>query len=462
MEPNITTAMAPPQTQIWTMPSPVYISTTVILSVETVSAVFANLLLIVTICHSPSLKTPPNAQLVSICVNNLLLALSAVISLASILCSQHRALWSLLNDMQLLLSLICLLQYWCIFSAIGFYRNKILLRPSLTIKVRKRIIRWSIGVGWLTSVGMSILLTLTYRDQTASMNWNPFRRYINIQELNYISPPKAEQLILLFLVTVGFIIGICGIVVSYHKIFKTLSKARPLVKNKVVPFTPPRPSSASSVEDDLFTRRSYLPACDDPFPQRSPFTISYNNGSMVDNVVVHYQKCQEALSFEIYALENPRKFNGHPNVHQVSPAGNQLQHTLSNASNTSTRSGFMEFNDISPAGELDRIQNIKNSTALWSQSLRRDRVSLKAATTNSLVMLAAYITLSLPYVLCSLPGVVSTSSVQSLTLPLLYARLLFYLNAPAYPIWYLVFSNRVRKCLYKLFEQILIQLNLKK
>ena len=49
----------------WTMSRGVYVTSLTILTLEALLSVFSNALLIITICFSPSLRTPPNAQLIS-------------------------------------------------------------------------------------------------------------------------------------------------------------------------------------------------------------------------------------------------------------------------------------------------------------------------------------------------------------------------------------------------------------
>ena len=51
--------------ELWVMPDPIWASGLVLTALELAVAVFANTLLIATICYSPNLKTPPNVQLVS-------------------------------------------------------------------------------------------------------------------------------------------------------------------------------------------------------------------------------------------------------------------------------------------------------------------------------------------------------------------------------------------------------------
>ena len=138
-----------------------------------------------------------------------------------------------------------------------------------------------------------------------------------------------------------------------------------------------------------------------------------------------------------------------------------LQRQLSMGSNGRT-SSFPEFTDISPAGELQRLERLKNTYALRSQTLRKDRISLSNATKNSIVMVLTYFVCSLPMVICSMPGVLSQESPEDMSVPLLFSKIVFFLNAPSYPLWYLIFSRRVRKCLGRMTEHVLVKLHVKR
>ena len=139
-----------------------------------------------------------------------------------------------------------------------------------------------------------------------------------------------------------------------------------------------------------------------------------------------------------------------------------FQSQLSNASNTSCKSKFADFTDISPSGEVERLERLKNKCALRNQTLRKDRISLSYATKNSIVMILTYVTCSLPMVLCALPGVLHIQTPDDASVPQMFCRILFYLNAPAYPLWYLIFSRRVRKCLGRMSELWMVRLHLKR
>ncbi len=55
-----------PDAPMWIMSDSIWVSAVILLTLEFLLALFTNILLINTICYSPSLKTPPNVQLVSL------------------------------------------------------------------------------------------------------------------------------------------------------------------------------------------------------------------------------------------------------------------------------------------------------------------------------------------------------------------------------------------------------------
>ena len=448
--------------EVWLMPWRLWAATLGVLCIQLLLCVGANSLLITTILLSPSLKTPPNALLVSIGANNLLLGLAIMLSIIDLLTSgaavpdtrllvASPATTRALGDVQLFLVVWCLMQYWSIFSGISYYRTKTLRRPSMSPRNRCRIIRSSLILGWVISALFSLFWTLSSRHEISAVTWDPFRACVPNKALLSLARFNFKQTIVLFCIILLFVIGALIIGFSYHLIFKTLYVARPLCHNRVSPWA--RASSFSSDENDLTFggRRSYRPM--DMSWTKSPFTIT--SGIIGENIMIHYQNNTETLSFDVRALENPLRAARIPHSHRT------LHGTVSNASTTSMKSR-VEFSDISPAGELQRVSHFKNTRALRTYSLHRERVSLSAATKNSLVMLLTYFTCSLPMALSSLPGVLGASSVTHVTVPLAFTRLLFYMNAPAYPIWYLVFSRRVRKCLHRLVDRLLIHTHIRK
>ena len=367
------------------------------------------------------------------------------IALASLLVSGEwngsiRPPLKLMGDIQLFITLTAWLQYWCIFSAIGVYRRTILRRPSLSLQARRLLIQHSIWVGWLISCVLSLVLTLSFQNSVTIMNWNAFRQHVSDVYLNRLAPLSVYQSVVLFIIFTGFVIGAVIIVTSYYLIVKTLYVVRPLCNNKVTPWV--RTLSLSSHDNDLMVgvRRSYRPVEADRTKQ--PFTVS--NGRHSTNCTVHFQKRNQSISMDISALENPLKKDA------IQP---ERQRRCSNSSRAVTSQAETDFTDISSSGQLQRFQSMSNT-----RGLRRDQSILGGATKNSLMMVGTYLLLSLPILVCSIPRVLQLRYAEAVSLPLLFSRLIFFMNAPAYPIWYLLFSRRVRKCLRRLYSRIKVRI----
>ncbi len=65
VEDNASTTFLP-TVEIWVMPGNIWASGVALTGIELLLALFANILLVTTIYNSPSLRTPPNIQLVSV------------------------------------------------------------------------------------------------------------------------------------------------------------------------------------------------------------------------------------------------------------------------------------------------------------------------------------------------------------------------------------------------------------
>ena len=440
-----------------------FIACSVILLLELLAGVSTNVVLILTIYHSPSLKTPPNAHLVNICATNLCLCVCMVLSAISFFISRREELpgsWKrFFSISQTLLFVTCLAHYWCIFGSIGFYRSKTIQKPSMSLQIRKKVIAHSITASWILSTFLGILIISVFNKGEHAVSWNPFQSSITDIENNKIKQLNKDQIIIMYIMLVSLLLGLILVISSYFTIVRTLYNAKPACKNKVIPLHRSQSMSSDGNECGMNSgRRSYEP--EDVPTVLAPFTISHGT-SLMDNFVVHYQKRQQSLTLEealaLESLTAPAKKTS------TNLSGRRtLEAMPSNASNTSTKSHYWEFSDISPGFELKRFQRMKNNFAMKNYSLRRDRLSLKAATKNTLVMVSTYLLCSLPLFVCCVPGVLDHMEGSKVTQILLACRLVFYMNAPAYPIWYLIFSKRVRKCLCRLYESLLVKLNLRR
>lgn len=424
----------------WMMSQPLYAVTMTLLSVEAAVGLLSNTLLIATIRYSPTLRTPANNQLISICVNNLLLVLNIIISLWSLnipVSSQS------LRNIQLFLVTTSWLQYWCIFCAIGFYRCTTLMRPSMSQVTRKGIIYRSIWIGWLLSSTGGAVLTVSFRHSSTIITWNPFRRSIVFTGFDVLA---ASQNIAILLVFGGFIIGLVILFSSYYRIFRTLYNAmgHSLGTNRVHPMAR-NPSLSTDGNDLIVAKKKYYRTA----PPHATFPSSSEN-----TFTVHFNKRHQSVTMDVLALENPlavRRYYQNPGAQRdTSQHASKKKETIPPKVILSQP----EFTDISQTAEMQRIQMFATNCALRNNSVRRDRISLGGATKNSLVMMVTFFVFSCPMVICSIPGLLNAQSAHDIMLPSLFCKLVFFLNAPAYPIWYLVFSRRVRKGLSRLFSHI--------
>ncbi|KAH9502820.1 hypothetical protein Btru_074539 [Bulinus truncatus] len=143
-----------------------------------------------------------------------------------------------------------------------------------------------------------------------------------------------------------------------------------------------------------------------------------------------------------------------PSVPGVRNDRMNLSSTLSNSSNSSVKSRIPEFTDISVGAELLRFQQQQSQSHHGRHSFRRETMSLSSAIKNSLAMLFAYCTCSLPLIVLTVPDTGWGLTGAERVIALLVCRILFYLNSLVYPLWYLLFSVTVRKCFTRLWEGV--------
>ncbi|KAK3587153.1 hypothetical protein CHS0354_006796 [Potamilus streckersoni] len=360
---------------LWKPPKNLMIFTTVFLSLIFAVGGIANTLLISIIQNSPNFKTPPNNHLVNICFNNLALSLCMLLSIASIYVQVEA---DTLAGIQSFLLTNCFLQYWGTFAAIGYYRQRTLHNPSMSLSARRNIILRSIIFSWIISLLTSLMISLSFIEENinACFTLVPFRRSFQMcLERKETSPERL--CVSLILVTV-FIVYLSIIVKSYYSVFRVINFPINFGKNQVAPL--PRSFSLPSdlTDDHLSARSSY--SIDETKQEHNKSYISTLSGETT--MVVHYQKNEHILTFEdILALENPILAS---NTRKQNIQKQPLRLTRSTASNLSIKSKCPEFADISLGADLQRYQNVRNNFALRNYSLRRDRISLSSATRNSL------------------------------------------------------------------------------
>ena len=446
------------------MPKELQVVTLIFLSCNAVLSTIASGTLTMTIWQSPSLKTPPNAHLINICINNINVAICMVLSFLTVILSKHLATFPntfrWLDLLLLFFTCASFLQYWCSFASIGIYRSKTVKMPSMSLNTRKKLVSRSIAFGWISCTVLSLTLLLAFRDSRVLLAINPF--YVQYNLLEKMANPTVEQSAILYALLAFALIALAVIARCYIRILKRLQSTSMIGRGKVTPLMRASIPNSDLELLEMPTRRSY--SVKGTVPSEHPFTVSDGSmaivGAATDTFTVHFQKRRDhsLIIEDVISFECPKsniRQNGddsatHPTLHQ----------TLSNSS-TSSRPKQLDFTDISPGAELHRFQRIKNRNALRKQTLRRDRISLSSATKNSFIMLGTFLACSLPLILSCVPGLFAMMPLQHQLTVSLFCRLLFYINAPAYPMWYLIFSKRVRKCLYRLYENTLIRLNIK-
>lgn len=417
--------------------SAVYLSTGMFIGLIT------NTLLILVICLSPTLRTPPNYHLVNISFNNLLLSICMIFSTLSVFGVQDHD-DNFFVAIQLFITQHCTTQYFATFASIGIYRNITLSKPTLSLRIRKRIVRRSISISWFLTCLLSLIFTITFMDKDSLLciTLTPFQKsFVICQESDYL--PEPGKICMAVIICFFYVVALISTLSSYYTISKELNIIKPKTSNKILPIS--RAMSLSS-EDTCDPQNHY---------QIEPNIPSQNGSLQVytiqcadsEETVVHYQKNENMVTFEeVFALQNPIL------AQSMANSKRPLQATLSNAS-TQSRTSRIDFTDISPNADLQRFQMMKNNSALRNQTLRRDRISVRSATKNSFIMFTGYLLSSLPLIICSVPYATARSeSIATRVYIFLFLKFLFYANAFVSSTWYLFFSKRVRKCLFKLLE----------
>ncbi|KAK3773074.1 hypothetical protein RRG08_016178 [Elysia crispata] len=282
-----------------------------------------------------------------------------------------------------------------------------------------------------------------------------------------------EHVAVTMVILLAFSAGLIVILTAYHSICKTLNAVSYVGRNRISPRQTSPHFQSDSSDLTLSMARSYRPQYTISSPSylggtltrdhKEVFQVVFNkneNSVTIDDSQISTSLCQDE--------DRPRRTPapGHaptpPSTIErsrtLSEYGQRrkLTATLSNTSTGSLRSRAPEFTDISIGADLLRFQREhQNSLHQRVPALRRsDPISLSSAIRNSLAMLLTYCTCSLPLVIMSVPDAAWTTALGSSQRVqiLMLCRILFSLNAPAYPLWYLCCSDTVRKCFSRLWE----------
>lgn len=135
----------------------------VFMGIDIVFSLLTNILLMLTIINAPSLRTPPNNHLLNIGMNNVILCLCMILSLVSVGTKREDLVYvQSVTGFQLFIVSNCSLQYLCAFTSICIYRKTTIKRPSLCLRMRKRMVTRSILCGWIASVLLSVVFCLSF------------------------------------------------------------------------------------------------------------------------------------------------------------------------------------------------------------------------------------------------------------------------------------------------------------
>jgi len=301
-------------------------------------------------------------------------------------------------------------------------------------------------------------VTLTFYESTTTVGWNAFRKVRFTDDSGFVVSLSASQILSLTALMLSICINCAVICRCYFCLLKTFFRFCPRPKNSVYPED--RQYSISSVDSANSLPITYQTSGSNTVSRTANCRLfQISNESSKDSIVIHYCKEPKPTSNIVvldYATRGKIIQSNHGSLQ--TPAENFGAFPEEVLPDSGSAPGFT---DISPGAELHRIQLMKNMCALRNQSWRRERMNVTSATKNSMVMMGTFVLCSFPLFFCSVPGILPTSSITIVQYPLLFSHLAFNINAPAYPIWYLIFSKRVRKCFQNLYEDILIKLNMK-
>ncbi|XP_074641308.1 uncharacterized protein LOC141899054 [Tubulanus polymorphus] len=432
------------------LPVNVTVSGLVLLAINFAISLISNILLVVTIYNSSSLRTPPNIHLVNICVNDLLLTVNTALSFGSMMFTggNENSLNTAIDSTIFFISVNSGLIYCCTLTSIGYFRYRTNKKPSMSLASRQKIVHRSLWLIWFVSLIFSFALLGLFKDSGSIFSTNPFKR--TYCSNGFVGFNLKQILVVCFMVTV-FIIGFGMIVYSYYRIFRSINVMKCCIrKKKIAPICTiamNTKESVSTATPDIYCGGANA-SSKDRWADRSPMPRSTRPvpENLDNSFVVRYVTQEEVIAVED-ALENPQRIL---KAKKKPP----LRMTLSNASTISTRSGAPAFNftDISPAADLYRFQAAKNKQVLKNSNIKRDRKSLSSAAKNGMVMVITFLVLTCPVFICALTDVLMELPVIDQKIAVLYCWILFYFNAPAYPLWYLMFSERVKKCVSRLYE----------
>ena len=390
-----------------------------------------NAILIVTICCSPILKTPPNFLLINICVNNLFIALATALSQIILLrgSSNMDSYAEMALKFEFFFTILCYIVYWNLFSAVAYYRLRTLRNPKMTLSDRKIIIRTSLVTVWFISVILATGFALLF-DQKAyftSKNCGIFENYLNF---------SAGQMIVLIFFIANVVICACLIGYSFFSIFKTLYCKRSVKKTRIVPILMARHNYDISTSFALSKQQS-----DCTYAVNSNiFTISLSDNSIAEcELIEREQSYCSNMQLKNYT---PSRLNKNTVHKQEANENGKTKHSVPSK-------GSCDFTDITVGSELHQLQFANHRLALRKQlfGCQQKSSGLTVTTRNSVVMISLFLVTSLPLVIAVLLNLLVPDHQVSIVSFVVISQVIFNLSGTLYPVWYFIFTNKVRRCL---------------
>ncbi|XP_078572267.1 uncharacterized protein LOC144859461 [Branchiostoma floridae x Branchiostoma japonicum] len=448
----------------------VAVSSAAMISLLIFSMIF-NLLLGGTLALTPSLRTPPNALLMNICVTSVVLCVSMAMQLPSVL-DPERPLPDNVCDTVLFLDSLCGIEYWFSFISIAVYRIKTLHDTQFSVRYKKTLAAVCISAGWLVALLFSTIITARDAKDTDRLLACPFSKVLRIR------PGPTQKNSTLFTVCVLLVTlclsGFLVIVYAYINVFK---KAKPLKYsrtkiNQVNPLEPANGTRQASVKHspvasvhEMVVLENRLPHNDLPF-YRTQHVIAWAGTDPAERPAA---APESNVNFSAIVCKDRRSTQGSlPSV--------------SDDMETSDISGTMtsyKYRMSRPVKQqvLQQVENkLENPSANHRDAAltlartysrrKKDRLGRtptdQMAARNSIAMVVIYIIFTVPIIVLTFQDLVGVEERLDNVLSQRTCKLIFYVNGTAYPVWYLLFSPTVRNCIKSVIESALVYLSARK
>ncbi|CAH1237830.1 Hypp5454 [Branchiostoma lanceolatum] len=451
-------------------PHEVAVSSAAMISLLIFSMIF-NMLLGGTLALTPSLRTPPNALLMNICVTSLVLCVSMAMQLSSVL-DPLRPLPGPVCDAVLFLDSLCGIEYWFSFISIAVYRIKTLHDTQFSVRYKKTLAAVCISAGWLVALLFSTIITARDAKDTDRLLSCPFSKVLRIR------PGPTQKNSTLFTVCVLLVTlclsGFLVIVYAYINVFK---KAKPLKYsrtkiNQVNPLEPANGTRQAPVKHspvasvhEMVVLENRLPHNDLPF-YRTQHVIAWAGSDPAERAAA---AADNNVNFSAIVCKDRRSTHGSlPSV--------------SDDMETSDISGTMtsyKYRMSRPVKQqvLQQVENkLENPNATHRDAAlalartysrrKKDRLGRtptdQMAARNSIAMVVIYIIFTVPIIVLTFQDLVGVEERLDNVLTQRTCKLIFYVNGTAYPVWYLLFSPTVRNCIKSVIESALVYLSARK